>query len=379
MAVGAELANARHARGLSLRELSARTKIKIERLDALEAMAWEDLPRLVYLRGFLRTYAEEVRLDPDDVTERYLDELNETAPGYAEREAHPPPVPDEEFVVRESIWDGDPDYDDIIALDVMRPAPVSDQEVAPTLRPVPAFPRRRIGRYVPVLLVGLMALVAGWMIGAHLERITKPVRSAAVMPYDQDSARETNEDRLARARERAAAAAAELAATPLSATFLSELVPAPLADPAVPAVNATVHPTSVEGRPRDASTLDLSGSWALTNRLDSASADRVEDINLGFHLQLQQRGNRVSGTGERWMENGRSIPVSSRTEILVEGTLSGRRLELNFTERGPAQPTAGKFVMTVTDNETLRGRFVSDAANAHGISLARRMESPGPR
>jgi hypothetical protein len=379
MPVGAELANARRTRGLSLKELSARTKIKIERLDALEAMAWEDLPRLVYLRGFLRTYAEEVRLDPDDVTERYLDELNETAPGYAEREAHPPPVPDEEFVVRESIWDGDPDYDEIIAMDVMRAAPVIEPEVAPTLRVVPATPQRA-GRYVPALLVGLMALLAGWMIGANLERISRPFRSAAMVPRDEDSARETNEERLARARERAAAAAAELAGPPLSATFLAERVLAPLADPVAAVVNPTlVEATSVEARPRQASTLDLSGEWALTNRLDSASADRVEDINLGFHLQLRQRGNRVSGTGERWMENGRSIPVSSRTAILVEGTLSGRRLELNFTERGPTQPTAGKFVMTVTDNETLRGRFVSDAANAHGMSLARRMESPGPR
>jgi hypothetical protein len=132
-----------------------------------------------------------------------------------------------------------------------------------------------------------------------------------------------------------------------------------------------------EARNREAANNgDLSGWWAVTNRVESASVDAFENLNLGFHLQLQQRGNRVTGTGEKWMENGRRIPAGSRTRIAVEGTLIGDRLELNFTEHGTRRTSNGTFVMNVADDGTLRGTFASDAANAQGTSLARRIESP---
>jgi hypothetical protein len=374
MPVGAELADARCRCWLSVEDLAAQTKIKVERLRAIEAMAWEQLPTLVYLKGFLHAYASEVQLDPDTITARYLDELNEVAPGYAEREAHPPPVPEGPFVVRESIWDRDPDDDDFYAMDVMRPEPVFVPELGTPLRTVPATSRRRASRVVPAALVGVVALIVGWAIGSYLRTITQPF-TTVVTPHALGSATETNQARLDRARKRVEAAAAELAATPPVPASLFEPVPVPLPEPVAPMLGPTPARAGAIDATRHASGLDLSGWWALTNRLDSEAADAATDLNLGFHLQLEQRGNRVFGTGRRWMENGRSIPADRRTEIEVDGTLIGRRLELTFTEQG-RRSSAGKFVMNVTDGDTLRGRFVSAGANARGVSLARRMETP---
>ena len=116
-------------------------------------------------------------------------------------------------------------------------------------------------------------------------------------------------------------------------------------------IAATDRERAGEARNREAANNgDLSGWWAVTNRVESASTEAFENLNLGFHLQLQQRGNRVTGTGQKWMENGRRIPAGSRTRIAVEGTLIGDRLELNFTEHGTRRTSNGTFVMNVADD-----------------------------
>jgi hypothetical protein len=299
------------------------------------------------------------------------------APEYAQREAHPPPVPEQGFVAREeSIWDRDPDLDDFYAMDVMYPEPVFVPEPELPLRVAPPAPRRRSNRLVPAVVVAVVALVAGWVIGSYFQQMLPPFTLAAVMPRAHDAPPATNDERLRQARERVAAVAAELAAAapPVPATAI-EPVPVPLLEPVAPALAPTAVRASSVGATRDASGFDLSGWWALTTRVDAEAAGAVDSLNLGFHLQLQQRGHRVSGTGERWMENGRSVPSGSRTQIEIDGTLIGRRLELNFTESG-RQPATGKFVMNVTDAATWRGRFVSAGAAARGMSLARRMEPP---
>ena len=73
MSVGAELREARERHGVTLQDISARTKISVERLAAIEEMDGAALPSLVYLQGYLKAYAAEVQLDPHDVVERYLD------------------------------------------------------------------------------------------------------------------------------------------------------------------------------------------------------------------------------------------------------------------------------------------------------------------
>lgn len=72
MDVGAELRQARLARGFTLEQVSAATRVTHERLDAIERNNVLGMP-LVYVRGYVREFAREVGLDPDDVTERYID------------------------------------------------------------------------------------------------------------------------------------------------------------------------------------------------------------------------------------------------------------------------------------------------------------------
>ena len=69
---GTLLRQLRAARGISLDELSRRTRISPGHLVNLEEERWADLPERVFLRGFLTAYARELRLDAARVCETYL-------------------------------------------------------------------------------------------------------------------------------------------------------------------------------------------------------------------------------------------------------------------------------------------------------------------
>ena len=68
---GKLLLDARAARGVTLREVSASTKIPISKLRAIERDEIDSLPGGIFTRGFVRSYAEAVGLDPQDTLARF--------------------------------------------------------------------------------------------------------------------------------------------------------------------------------------------------------------------------------------------------------------------------------------------------------------------
>jgi cytoskeleton protein RodZ len=81
MDVGGDLRRARTARTLSLVDIAARTKINPKILRAIEDNRFDRVPGGLFTRGFLRAYAREVQLDPEDIVERYRAEFG---PRFAE-------------------------------------------------------------------------------------------------------------------------------------------------------------------------------------------------------------------------------------------------------------------------------------------------------
>ena len=74
---GALLRKVRESLGLELTEISAKTKIGRTHLQAVEDERYDDLPALVYTRGFLGELAKQLRLDPAQVQKTYLRRLRE--------------------------------------------------------------------------------------------------------------------------------------------------------------------------------------------------------------------------------------------------------------------------------------------------------------
>ncbi|MCC7365404.1 MAG: helix-turn-helix domain-containing protein [Dehalococcoidia bacterium] len=62
--IGTTLRDARLARGISIDQAAQDTRISARFLEALEDEAFEQLPAPVYVRGFLRSYANYLRVDP---------------------------------------------------------------------------------------------------------------------------------------------------------------------------------------------------------------------------------------------------------------------------------------------------------------------------
>jgi cytoskeletal protein RodZ len=72
---GALLLQARLAKGLSLDDYVNVTKISIYYLRNIENEVFNDLPAVVYVRGYLRQMAKILGLDPPRVSESYLDRM----------------------------------------------------------------------------------------------------------------------------------------------------------------------------------------------------------------------------------------------------------------------------------------------------------------
>lgn len=70
---GSRMKRVREARGVSLREIANRTKISTSALEALERNDISRLPGGIFGRAFVRAYAEEVGLDPEETIREFLE------------------------------------------------------------------------------------------------------------------------------------------------------------------------------------------------------------------------------------------------------------------------------------------------------------------
>ena len=70
---GGRLRQARERRGISLRQIAATTKISVAALEALERNDTSKLPGGIFSRAFVRSYAIEIGLDPDETVREFLD------------------------------------------------------------------------------------------------------------------------------------------------------------------------------------------------------------------------------------------------------------------------------------------------------------------
>ena len=73
---GGKLRLARERRGISLRQIAASTKISMAALEALERNDMSKLPGGIFSKAFVRSYAVEVGLDPDETAREFLDRFH---------------------------------------------------------------------------------------------------------------------------------------------------------------------------------------------------------------------------------------------------------------------------------------------------------------
>jgi len=139
--LGLQLKAARERRGVTASQAAAATRMKVQTIEALEREEFDRIPAPMYVKGFIKLYAEYLQLDPAPLLQEYQ---RRHAP------AEPPP-PAEEVLRSPS------------GAKVLRPkAEVAHTtEFADRLRRLLSAQWRRLtagaGLVVLLLLVGLMA------------------------------------------------------------------------------------------------------------------------------------------------------------------------------------------------------------------------------
>ncbi|MET4694905.1 RodZ domain-containing protein [Endozoicomonas lisbonensis] len=68
---GERLQRFRERKGLTTEEVGEALKIPASYIDAIECSAFDKMPGLMFVRGYLRSYARLVGLDPDDIIHRF--------------------------------------------------------------------------------------------------------------------------------------------------------------------------------------------------------------------------------------------------------------------------------------------------------------------
>jgi len=118
-------------------------------------------------------------------------------------------------------------------------------------------------------------------------------------------------------------------------------------------------------------TPDLNGTWNVTNTVEQTAYQPYKNMEVGFELAINQTGNEFTGKGQKVSENGQSLPGTSRTPIIVRGSIEGDKVRATFSESGATRKTSGRFVWRIDRAKGgLTGTFASDAARSRGRSAA---------
>lgn len=72
--IGRQLKEARERQGISLKSVQHKTKVSLRYLEAIESGAFHVIPGEFYLKGFIRSYARAVGVDPEELLAAYSHE-----------------------------------------------------------------------------------------------------------------------------------------------------------------------------------------------------------------------------------------------------------------------------------------------------------------
>ena len=94
MDIGAELRAAREAKGISLGTLAQRIRVQPRTLAAIELNDLSRLPPRPFGRGFVKAYAQEVDLDPEQTVQTFFSQFP----------ARPAPPPSARREIADTVW-----------------------------------------------------------------------------------------------------------------------------------------------------------------------------------------------------------------------------------------------------------------------------------
>ena len=239
--------------------------------------------------------------------------------------------------------DWNPDPEPVVPLTAVEEIPQTDLESA-------LFSRPRVAAVLVLLLVLAVGAIA---LHSKLKEPQQSASAAAVVEAAPSS------DRVAQPEVKPVAVESpSVAVSKQPKTRVKIESPAP--------VVSTVRRESDE---RAAKVQDLTGEWHVINTVEKTGYKSFDKIQLGFRLKINQKGKEFTAKGEKFSENGKTLPAVSRTPIHVTGSIEGDKVVATFVEDGRMRRSNGRFVWRLQNGgDALAGTFVSTAANSRGSS-----------
>jgi len=104
MSLGERFRAAREQRGVTLSEVAEHLRIRSVYLAAIEDQNWSAIGAPVYTRGFLRTYARYLGLDPEEAVAEFNAASGQAPPGATVARPQPAPEYREQRSLRPLLW-----------------------------------------------------------------------------------------------------------------------------------------------------------------------------------------------------------------------------------------------------------------------------------
>jgi cytoskeleton protein RodZ len=307
---GVHLRREREMRGVTLEEISSATRIGTRFLDALETEHWERLPGGVFNRGFVRTTAQFLGLDPEAMLAEYT-----LATTDATRAV--PPV----YIHAQSSW---------------------------TPRTAPAARDRS---WLPwIVLIAIAAVAAGGWLGWRHIRALRRARAADAALAAEGNAGVTTDPR--QATSPAVSDTTDAAATPPASQPPADSSPAPDATAAAaPTANGDAATPAEAGAPADAAAAAPSASTTaapapvsapLVLKIEAGRATSVR-VSIDGHKTFQ---GKIPAGGSKTFQANEVFYVTARDA-------GGVLLELNGQTLAPLGPQGRSGSIRLT-RETLK-------------------------
>lgn len=174
--LGELLHQRRKSLGLTLEDLQNRTKIRGKYLEAIERGDFEVIPGEVYLRGFIRSIASELGIDPGEAMQAYYQDLGQQA---TQVPAAAPPPTASSSVSRVTT----PASESAVKAARENTPPPEAPRLAPPERSGRSNKRKRRSSAPAVIAIGLvLLLVAGaWYWATYLRTPAPPVDNPPVV------------------------------------------------------------------------------------------------------------------------------------------------------------------------------------------------------
>lgn len=124
---------------------------------------------------------------------------------------------------------------------------------------------------------------------------------------------------------------------------------------------------------------NLTGEWKVIVKIEKSTELKYENLKIEFKFHLIQKGNEISGSGEKIKDvlvDGSQVLFTpdKRVNVEIDGFFERKffgksKIYLNIKEEGRIRKSRTTYSLKLTEKNKIEGVFISSSADSSGIVL----------